>query len=151
MTLRPHKLPADLRANVRERAGGLCEYCHAAEAWQYVEFTVDHVVPVVAGGDSTAANLALVCFACNRRKWDRRTAADPVTGLTTRLFHPREEEWNQHFCWSSDGATLMGLTAVGRATIAALDLNRQRLLEIRAADLVAGRHPPAGDRRASRP
>ncbi len=41
MPRRP-KLPTQLREAVRERANYLCEYCHALEAWQYVEFTMEH-------------------------------------------------------------------------------------------------------------
>ncbi len=57
-----------MKAQVRARAQGLCEYCHAAEQWQYVEFTVDHVLPVSKGGSDLVDNLALACFYCNRRK-----------------------------------------------------------------------------------
>jgi 5-methylcytosine-specific restriction endonuclease McrA len=46
----------------------LCEYCHASEAWQYVEFTMEHLVPIAAGGETALDNLALACFSCNRRK-----------------------------------------------------------------------------------
>jgi len=150
MASRRYKLSVEVRATIRRRAGGLCEHCHAAEAWQYVEFTVDHVVPVAAGGDSSLGNLALVCFACNRRKWDRCTGQDPATGGVERLFHPRKDEWNEHFCWSVDGTVLIGLSLIGRATVVALDLNRDRLIEIRAADAAANRHPPSNDRRLSR-
>lgn len=39
-----------IQAEVRERAQGLCEYCHASEQWQYVQFTIDHVIPLSMGG-----------------------------------------------------------------------------------------------------
>jgi hypothetical protein len=110
---------------------------------------MEHIVPVAAGGKTTAENLALCCFSCNRRKWDRRTALDPAAGSEHRLFNPREDAWNEHFAWSRDGLSIVGQSAVGRATVAALDLNRERVRQIRAADAALGRHPPAGDRRLS--
>jgi hypothetical protein len=36
---------------------------------------------------------------------------------------------------------LHGLTAIGRATVAALDLNRSLILSIRAEEIFFGRHP----------
>ena len=92
-------------------------------------------------------NLALACFACNRRKWHQREAIDPNTGMPTRLFNPRLDSWNHHFSWSAAGLEMIGLTAIGRATVAQLDLNRDRVKHIRAADVRVGRHPPPGDRR----
>ena len=62
------RVSAELRALVRERASALCEYCHASETWQYVEFTMEHLVPIIAGGVTSADNLAHACFSCNRRK-----------------------------------------------------------------------------------
>jgi hypothetical protein len=47
--------------------------------------------------------------------------------------------------WSVDGLLLLGLTPIGRATITALALNRERMVAIRAADIAVGRHPLAGD------
>jgi hypothetical protein len=38
-----------------------------------------------------------------------------------RLFHPRNDLWAQHFVWS--GATLVGVTLVGRVTIRVLAIN----------------------------
>ena len=143
------KIPARLQETVRERAGHLCEYCHASEAWQYVEFTMEHLTPLAEGGESTADNLALACFACNRRKWDQRTGVEPETGETHPLFQPRTDKWNDHFTWSADGLEIIGLTPIGRATVNALDLNRERAQQIRAADIEVGRHPPASDRRLS--
>jgi len=39
------------------------------------------------------------------------------------------------------------MTSVGRVTVSMLDLNRERLKRIRAADLEIGRHPPESDGR----
>jgi hypothetical protein len=37
------------------------------------------------------------------------------------LFHPRRDKWDEHFRWQ--GAHLVGLTSVGRATIAVVVIN----------------------------
>lgn len=139
------KIPPAIRDLVRQRAGGKCEYCHALERWQYVPFTVDHVVPVVEDGTDHPDNLALACFHCNRRKANLLSAPDPASGADVSLFNPRYDEWRKHFIWSEDSLQVIGLTAVGRATIALLGLNRDRIIRIRAADRVVGRHPPVGD------
>jgi pyruvate-formate lyase-activating enzyme len=143
------KIALEIRAAVRERARLRCEYCHALETWQYVEFTLEHVVPLSAGGQSTLDNLALACFACNRRKWDHREGRDPRTDDAARLFNPRIDTWNDHFAWSSDGLEIVGLTAIGRTTVVTLELSRERAVRIREADAVLGRHPPDEDRRVT--
>ena len=94
------KIADEVREAVRQRANFLCEYCHTDERWQYVRFTVDHVVP--SGGDSPE-NLALACFHCNRRKSDKTTAIDPETNEFVEIFNPRRHVWKTHFGWSSDG------------------------------------------------
>lgn len=143
--VRRRKIPPAIRDLVRQRAGGKCEYCHTLERWQYVPFTVDHVVPLAEGGSDDPGNLALACFHCNRRKADRLTALDPDSGVEVPLFNPRQDDWSEHFTWSADGLSIVGLTAVARATVEALELNRERAVSIRAADQIVGRHPPAGD------
>ena len=139
------KISPAVRDLVRQRAGGKCEYCHVLERWQYIPFTVDHVVPLVAGGADDPDNLALACFHCNRRKADRVTVLEPDSGIQVRLFNPRQDEWSAHFAWSADRLQIIGLTTMGRATVAALELNRERVIRIRAADTIIGRHPPSGD------
>ena len=139
------KLSDFIRCQVRRRAGYLCEYCHASEQWQYVQFTVDHVVPLDLEGSDDLENLALACFHCNRRKWNRVRGVDPDSGDEVALFNPRSSRWADHFIWASDRLTVVGLTSVGRATVTALDLNRQRIVNIRAADAEVGRHPPEND------
>jgi hypothetical protein len=108
---------------------------------------MEHVIPVAAGGETTEANLALSCFACNRRKWDRRSGVDPAAGGEHRLFNPRSDPWNEHFAWSSDGLSIVGLSSIGRATVSVPEMNRERLRQIRAADVAVGRHPPPVDTR----
>jgi hypothetical protein len=139
------KISESVQAQVRQRAGYLCEYCHASEQWQYVRFTVDHVMPLSLGGVDDLENLALACFHCNRRKTNRLTAVDPQSNEETPLFNPRRQGWHEHFIWSADGLLIVALTAVGRATISTLVLNRERVINIREADKAIGRHPPADD------
>jgi hypothetical protein len=55
--------------------------------------------------------------------------------------------WSEHFIWSTDGLYIIGLTPIERATLATLVLNRERVINIRAADVAIGRHPPAEDPR----
>lgn len=134
-----------IRNLVRQRAGGLCEYCHTLESWQYVPFTMDHVVPLSRGGTDESDNLALSCFHCNRKKGDRMRAVDPISGEEGYLYNPRTDDWRKHFAWSNDGLRIVGITAVGRATVVALELNRERVINIRSADRAVGRHPPVHD------
>ena len=142
---RGRKIPAQLQEQVRKRAHFLCEYCHTSEIWQYSRFTVDHIIPVSRGGTDTQENLALACFHCNRRKGRRVAALDPDSGEEVSLFHPRQRLWREHFIWSTDKLYLIGLTSIGRATVKALELNRERAIRIRAADVAVERHPPTGD------
>ena len=139
------RIPPGIQEQVRQRAGYLCEYCHTAEKWQYVRFTVDHVIPLKQDGSDAFDNLALACFHCNRRKAARLTAVDPDSGEAVFLFNPRQHLWKAHFVWSPDGLCIIGLTPVGRATVEMLKFNRERVLHIRAADGAVGRHPPPGD------
>jgi hypothetical protein len=141
MTASP-KLPSQLREWVRQQANYFCEYCQSNERWQYVRFTVDHVVPLGEGGTNAPDNLACACFHCNRRKSNKQTSLDPITRKTVPLFNPRTERWVEHFFWSSDGLRIFGITATGRATVELLEMNRSRVIEIRRADIAVGRHPP---------
>ena len=132
-------VPARLRRRVIARAMNVCEYCGLSQVRQEATFHIDHVVPKKAGGPTTAANLALACVSCSLRKAARESAADPETLLDVPLFHPRRQNWHDHFRWN--GFEVVGITPSGRATIAALQLNRPALLAIRAEEAVRGRHP----------
>ncbi len=132
-------IPEKLRRLVINRADNRCEYCRLAQAGQEATFHIDHIVPEIAGGPTSSRNLALACVSCSLRKAARQTALDPQTGTEVPLFHPRRDRWAEHFVWSD--LKLLGLTASGHATIAALELNRPSIQAIRAEEELLGRHP----------
>jgi hypothetical protein len=134
-------IPPSLRADVEHRAGGRCEYCRLSQLGQEAAFHIDHVVPRAAGGPTTLDNLAFACVSCSLRKWAKRTAIDPDTGEELPLFNPRTDIWAEHFRW--DGQRVAPITPTGRATIAALAMNRPLILAIRQEETARGRHPPA--------
>lgn len=133
-------IPAELRRLVIQRAAGRCEYRGLSQQGQEATFHIDHVIPVAAGGQTVAENLALACVSCSLRKAARQTAIDPQSGKEVALYNPRRDTWHEHFRW--EGVYLVGLTATGRATIEALDMNRVLILAIREEEAALGRHPP---------
>jgi 5-methylcytosine-specific restriction endonuclease McrA len=130
-----------LRRAVVERAHGRCEYCQTAQAI-VVEMEVDHITPESAGGATDIDNICLTCIGCNGFKLAFQTGIDPETGKEAPLFHPRIHLWDDHFAWAAAGTLLLGLTPTGRATVARLRMNRERLVEARRLWVVAGWHPP---------
>lgn len=133
-------IPAVLRDEVVLRAGNRCEYCGLSQAGQEATFHIDHVVPRAAGGPTDSANLALACVSCSLRKWAKQTAPDPETGADTLLFSPRAHAWENHFRW--EGAVVVPLTPIARATAAALAMNRPLAVAIRLEEAERGRPPP---------
>ena len=128
------------RESVRERAGYRREYCLLAERCSSLPFEMDHVIPEKHGGLTESANLALACCYCNRFKGPNLSGLDPQTRDIARLFHPRRDSWNDHFRW--DGVTLVGMTAVGRATVQVLSVNLPGHLRVRSALRDEGLFPP---------
>jgi hypothetical protein len=134
------RIPASLRELVVKRADNRCEYCGISQLGQVATFHVDHIIPVVAGGATTAENLALACVSCSLWKGARQEIQDLATGETVLVFNPRQQAWKEHFAW--EGVRVVGLTPTGRAMVEALDLNRAIMLAIRAEEELLGRHPP---------
>jgi hypothetical protein len=133
-------VPATLRELVISRAHDRCEYCGLSQVGQEAAFHIDHVVPLAAGGLTNEHNLALACVSCSLLKGARELVEDPETGTQVSIFNPRSQAWEDHFRW--DGVVISGTTMIGRATVAALQLNRPLILAIRAEEVVFGRHPP---------
>ncbi|MCB0104296.1 MAG: HNH endonuclease [Caldilineaceae bacterium] len=136
-------IPVALRRLVRERADGRCEYCRCHDGFSAETFEVEHVIPRANGGLTVLRNLAYACSGCNGRKATRTEAVDPITGELASLFHPRVNQWADHFIWSSGYTKVDGTTATGRATVAALHLNRQAVVNLRRVLVLAGEHPPS--------
>jgi HNH endonuclease len=143
-----------IRKQVRERAEYLCEYCHALEEASAAKFEIDHIHPRSLGGSDALENLALACQRCNSYRYNFTEGVDPETQKTLSLFNPRQQKWADHFCWSADGLSIIGTTAVGRATCQRLDLNddfhnQGAILKARQFWVTAGWHPPSIDPRYS--
>lgn len=103
------------------------------------------MIPISKGGANSIDNLALACFHCNRKKSDKVKVFDEQSLSEVSLFNPRIDSWQEHFIWSTDTLSIIGLTVTGRATVTALEFNRARIINIRAADREIGRHPPPDD------
>jgi hypothetical protein len=135
------KIPEPLRELVYERAQYRCEYCQT-QARIVIEMHVDHIVPQSIGGQTKSENLCLSCATCNNRKHDHQSGTDPETGEKARLFNPRTDTWREHFRWSAEGTELLGLSAIGRATIQRLDMNLAKVVAARSEWVAVGWHPP---------
>ena len=117
------------REFVRKRAAHRCEYCQIPEE-EFRAATVfheEHIKPRAqfVNDDpqlNSVSNLAWSCPICNQSKQANTEWADPQTGEMTQLFNPREDNWNEHFKAHKSGH-VVGLTATGRATVAALRFN----------------------------
>lgn len=120
------------RAQVRERAQNSCEYCHLhQDDSPLAVLHVEHVIPKVHGGSDDIDNLALACIDCNLHKGTNLTGIDPQTNELTELFHPRRQEWEDHFEWQ--GIYLVGKTTTGRTTIRVLKINSEDQVALRSS------------------
>jgi hypothetical protein len=72
-----------------------------------------------------------VSYFCNLHKDPNLSGIDPESSEITRLFHPRSDEWHDHFD-TLDGF-VHGLTDIGRVTVVVLHMNTPRRIEIRVA------------------
>jgi len=124
-------VPLHLRRQVAERAGYRCEYCRTPQIVTAQTFHVDHIIPRSQGGPSSLDNLCYACPRCNLHRGDRVSGIDPRTGREVRLFHPRQDTWEEHFRWSPTFRRIIGRTPGGRATVALLQLNAPSLVRAR--------------------
>lgn len=133
---------AALRAVVARRARYRCSYCQSQEDVVGTLFTLDHIIPQALGGSDEIGNLCLACWDCNRLKQTHVTGIDPQDGQRVPLSDPNRQVWAEHFAWAEEATLIEGLTPVGRATVAQLQLNRPILLRARQRWMRAGWHPP---------
>lgn len=139
-------IPTDVDKQVRIAAANRCGYCHCPQSLHVGLLEIDHIIPVSKGGSHDEVNLWLACRSCNGHKSNKMTAIDPETGQLSSLFNPRTQVWNEHFCWSQEGLQVIGLTPIGRATVAALHLaDDPNSLLVRSLWIDFGLHPPKTD------
>jgi 5-methylcytosine-specific restriction endonuclease McrA len=135
-------IPVALKQLVFDRARGICEYCRSQAKFAIDPLVIDHIQPVSRGGKTLSENLALTCQTCNNYKYTKTEAPDPITNQTVSLFHPRQMIWHEHFTWNEDVTQMIGITSIGRATIALLQTNRNGVKNMRQVLAIMGYHPP---------
>ena len=129
-------MDATTRDLVRQRAGDRCEYCRLHQEQSGLRHHIEHITARQHGGSDHADNLALACHRCNLHKGTNLTGIDPQTAQVTPIFHPRRDQWSDHFTF--EGARIDGISAVGRATVQVLNMNDARRLELRTEVLKHG-------------
>jgi hypothetical protein len=135
-------VPTKLQQQIRRQFKDCCAYCQTAEALIATTFEIEHITPQSAGGLTIRINLCLACPHCNRHKATRQSFVDPETQQRVPLFHPQQQVWQEHFAWDEKFSTVIGLTATGRATLEALEINRPALVRLRILWHKFGEHPP---------
>ncbi|WP_439342546.1 HNH endonuclease [Vacuolonema iberomarrocanum] len=130
---------------MREKAKNQCGYCRSLQKYVLGILEIEHIIPKAAGGSDNEENLWLACRLCNSYKGTQTKAKDPATNQDVQLFNPRRQKWTQHFVWTNDSTHIAGLTACGRATVLALQLNNPYAVAVRQAWVSAGWHPPTED------
>ena len=135
-------LPESLRLQIETADRQRCCYCLTSEANSGIPMTYDHIQPRSKGGDTSFENICLACRSCNEFKGSLTQAIDPVTAALVPLFHPRRQQWLEHFVWSADGTRIEGLTVIGRATVVALRMNHPVIIGARRRWVSSGWHPP---------
>ena len=124
------------RQFVRDRAERRCEYCRLPEAGHELPFQIEHIIAKKHQGDDSSDNLAFSCYNCNCFKGPNIAGLDPQTMQLTRIFHPRNDRWEEHFSWI--GPEIIGLTDVGRTTIEVLRINDEENIALRRLLLEMG-------------
>lgn len=125
---------------VWQRAVSICEYCQMPQQYDLLTFQIDHIIARKHHGTDELHNLALACYSCNNHKGPNVAGVDPETGEVVRLFHPRQDKWEEHFEWQ--GAELHGRTPVGRVTVDVLAVNLPYRIRLRRMLVLEGVFPP---------
>ncbi|HZZ77400.1 MAG TPA: HNH endonuclease signature motif containing protein [Gemmataceae bacterium] len=136
-------MKASLEKLVWTRARRRCEYCQMPQEYDELTFEIDHIIPQKHRGKTSAGNLALACFSCNKNKLSDLSGIDPKTRRIVRIYHPRRMSWIRHFRW--DGPWLVGRSAVGRATIVTLNINAPLRVRLRNELIASGEFPPSDE------
>ncbi|MFM8927403.1 MAG: HNH endonuclease [Rhodoluna sp.] len=135
-------IPVDLKAQIQQHDRARCSYCLTQALNSGIPLSFDHILPLSQRGTTRFENVCLACRSCNEFKSAQIQAIDPLTGERVSLFHPRQQSWQHHFAWCEDGTRIEGRSAIGRATVLALQLNHPTIVVARRRWVAAGWHPP---------
>jgi hypothetical protein len=116
-------ISASIRRLVEQRASYRCEYCLMPENVSFFSHEIDHIIAEKHGGATVENNLAYTCWRCNRHKGTDLGSFDPLTGDFCFLFHPRSQQWQEHF--KIVDYKITGTSLVGRTTAQLLRLNSE--------------------------
>jgi len=135
-------MDAATRQLVRRRASDRCEHCRLPQsAAPFFRFHVEHVLATQHLADDSLENLALACPDCNRHKGPNLTSIDLETMTVVPVFHPRHDDWSQHF--KIEGAKVVGKSAIGRPTVRLLQFNEVERTLMRRVLFDIGEWPPS--------
>jgi hypothetical protein len=132
-----------VKKQIRSQAQDLCEYCRLPQSFvSAATFHIEHIISIQHGGEDELDNICLSCPFCNMYKGPNLASLDPLTKQLTRLYHPRKDTWLEHF--EFQGASINGLTEIGRTTVFLLKFNDEyrypiRLIEQKFQRLKRGR------------
>jgi hypothetical protein len=121
------------------RAKFRCEYCQMPQEYDGFTHEIDHSIAKKHGGRTILGNLVLACFPCNNHNGPNIAGLDSLTKKITQLFNPRRQKWERHFRW--DGPYPIGKTAIGRVTIAVLEINSMERIQLRQSLIDEGVFP----------
>ncbi len=130
-----------LRQKIIEQARNRCGYCLGEQRYIFAPLEIDHILPIALDGTDDEQNLWLACRLCNSHKGIQTHGIDSITKKRTPLFNPRKQNWKRHFR-IENGIKIVGKTAIGRATVYALQMNNQIAITVRENWVIAGWYPP---------
>ena len=120
------------------RAAGLCEYCHIPQTYVRLPFQIDHIIAEQHGGKTTSDNLAGTCVRCNKRKGPNIAGSSPGDRRGRPAYSTRTPRSVGDPLSDGMGATLVGMTLIGRVTIAVLDINNPSTVALRESLILEG-------------
>lgn len=118
------RISQSMRRAIAERAQGCCEYCGMPDDVPTLAHEPDHIIAThrdSARRPNLTGQSRVYLLSLQQVQRPNLTSIGPDTSQITRLFSPRTDVWREHFRW--DGAIIIPVTAIGRATVTLLRCN----------------------------
>ena len=77
-----------------------------------------------------------------RARQTQRSVEEELVEALAEAVSLEQQRWGEHFAWTAAGDYIIGQTAIGRATVAALKLNRPLMVRARRLWVRIRVHPP---------